>query len=415
MGQSPEPPAMGERRARWGYGYQDKVATDRILHILRDDLREGSTVFEGVRLADLQAGRVDDFVLVWKRRVEGNSIKWSGDALPMNWGDLIGGEGLLKELAEGLFELRRRWTDRTVIVHLQTNRPPSLETRPNQIISSFSVAEFLRDHWEKGPTAQDSQTLKEAWERIVEHTGLSIADFGDFCKGCRFSLAFADPPGVGPDTEDWRHYLRQFDALHKSIATWLTDNPNSDFIDRDFLLWAIGFRGNRTGLIQRFPPPQIPYEPNATAADQLKQQIQSVSGGYIAVTGCAGVGKSTLVQDVLTNANYPFFIPYYAFLPDGEGNPRDRGEALTFFHDVIGRLDRFFGNRYSLGITEVAQGREALREHMAKANEQYVIQGRKTILLVDGLDHVSREVGLQSSILHQLPRPDEVPDGFLSS
>ena len=65
---------MGERRARWGYGYQDKVATERILRILKDDLRGGSAVFEGVRLADLQAGRVDDFVLVWKNRVEGNSI-----------------------------------------------------------------------------------------------------------------------------------------------------------------------------------------------------------------------------------------------------------------------------------------------------------------------------------------------------
>ena len=131
------------------------------------------------------------------------------------------------------------------------------------------------------------------------------------------------------------------------------------------------------------------------------------------MTGCAGVGKSTLVQDVLSNADYPFFIPYYAFLPDGEDNPRDRGEALTFFQDVIGRLDKFFTHRYSLGITDVAQGREALRQHMAKAHEQYVIQGRKTILLVDGLDHVSREVGLQSSVLHELPRPDEVPEGFL--
>jgi len=131
------------------------------------------------------------------------------------------------------------------------------------------------------------------------------------------------------------------------------------------------------------------------------------------VTGCAGVGKSTLVQDVLSSSDYPFFIPYYAFLPDGEGNPRDRGEALTFFQDVIERLDKFFTHRYSIGITDVAQGREALREHMAKAHEQYVIQGRKTILLVDGLDHVSREVGLQSSVLHELPRPDEVPEGFL--
>src|SRR5262249_17468011 len=48
-----------------------------------------------------------------------------------------------------------------------------------------------------------------------------------------------------------------------------------------------------------------------------------------------------------------------------------------------------------------------------KAHDHYVLQGRKTILLVDGLDHVSREIGLQRSILHELPRPDEVPEGFL--
>jgi len=105
--EAPEPPAMGERRARWGYGYQDKVATDRILRILKDELRGGSAAFEGVRLADLQAGRVDDFVLVWNRQVEGNSIKWSGEASPMNWGDLVGAKGLIKELAQGFLRSAR--------------------------------------------------------------------------------------------------------------------------------------------------------------------------------------------------------------------------------------------------------------------------------------------------------------------
>jgi len=153
---------MGERRARWGYGYQDKVATDRLLRILKDDLRGGFAVFEGVRLADLQAGRVDDFVLVWSRQVEGNSIKWSREASAMNWGDLIGTEGLVRELAEGFLELRRKWPDRTVTVRLQTNRPPSREKHPNQIISAFSVAEFLWNHWETGPTARDAEALKDA-------------------------------------------------------------------------------------------------------------------------------------------------------------------------------------------------------------------------------------------------------------
>ena len=65
---------MGERRARWGYGYQNKVATERILNFLRRDLREAAVAFEGVRLADLEAGRVDDFVLVWKESVGGSAM-----------------------------------------------------------------------------------------------------------------------------------------------------------------------------------------------------------------------------------------------------------------------------------------------------------------------------------------------------
>jgi hypothetical protein len=37
-----EAPAMGERRARWGYGYQDKAATGEVLDALRRDLRNGA-------------------------------------------------------------------------------------------------------------------------------------------------------------------------------------------------------------------------------------------------------------------------------------------------------------------------------------------------------------------------------------
>jgi hypothetical protein len=403
---------MGERRARWGYGYQDKVATERILNLLREDLRDGNTIFEGVRLADLDAGRVDDFVLVWEKKVEGNSIKWRGDASPLNWRDFIGANGLLKELADGYQRLKDRWSGKAVSVRLQPNRPLSPEKHHAQLISTFSVAEFMNEHWSSGPIAHASTEVTAAWSKISEHVGLTDSDFSEFVNSCNLSLGYPEPPGSGPDSQDWRHYKKQFDDLHKAIATWLTNNPHSDFIDRFFLLSAIGFRGNRSELIQRFPLPKIPYSKNGTSVDKLKQLIDKTEGGYIAVVGPAGIGKSTLVQDVLSDTQYPFFIPYFAFLPDTDGN-RDRGEALTFFQDVIGKLDKFFTNRYSLGVSDVAQGRESLREHMSKANEKYIIQGHKTILLIDGLDHVSREINLQNNLLQELPSPDEVPDGFI--
>src|SRR5690606_27064696 len=154
----------------------------------------------------------------------------------------------------------------------------------------------------------------------------------------------------------------------KAIATWLTNNPDGDFIDRESLLAAIGLRTTRSGLIQRFPEPDIPYEKNHASADQFKADVDALPGSYIAVVGPAGVGNSTLVQDVLTDSSYPLFIPYYAFLPSTDGN-RDRAEALTFFQDVVGRLDRFASVRHSLGVADIAQGREALRRHMASANQ----------------------------------------------
>ena len=403
---------MGEKWARWGFGYQDKVATERILNSLRKDLRDGTTAFEGVRLADIEAGRVDDFVLIWKESVEGNSIKWSAGAADFTWGELIGASGLLRDIADGWKRLRNHWKEHTITVRLHTNRPASNEKHHAQLIPSFSLSEFVSKHWASGPDKADSADAREAWQKIADHVGLGGAELSDFVAHCELAFGQAEPPGAGPDTIDWRHYQKQFDRLHKAIATWLTNNPDADFIERDHLLKAIGLHSNRSGLIQRFPEPEIPYEKNQVAADRLKSLVDSTPGGYLALVGSAGVGKSTLVQDVLTDSDYPYFVPYYAFLPSTDGN-RDRAEALTFFQDVVARLDRFDSKRRSLGVVDIVQGRDALRRHMSSANQRYVLKGHKTILLIDGLDHVMREVALQASVMNELPHPSEVPEGFL--
>ncbi len=408
----PAAPAMGERNARWGYGYQDKAATDRIIGALKEERRQGGFRLECVRLADVYAGRVDDFVLVWEDRVEGNSIKWRKDPKPVEWGDLIGAGGLLKELADGYLALRDRWGDRTVRVRLQTSYPAS-ETRKGRLVQGQSVAEFVRDHWRKGGGAANSEKVREAWQAIKLHTGLQGGDWTEFVDACNLSLGVPEPRSAPVMDEDTRVYARQFDRLHQALATWITNHPTLESVPREYLLEAVGLRSNRSEFVQTFPHPDIPYRRNIRAALALREMVDAIDGGYVAVSGLAGGGKSTLVQDVLGAETSFVFIPYFAFLPHGEGHPRDRGEALNFYHSVIGKLDRVFSGRSSLGIENTMQGREALRRHMGSAHEGFVRDGTKTVLVVDGVDHVQREGGIRESILSELSLPDEIPAGFL--
>jgi len=82
----------------------------------------------------------------------------------------------------------------------------------------------------------------------------------------------------------------------------------------------------------KISPSQIPYEQNVTAADQLKQLIEAVSGGYIAVTGCAGVGKSMLVQEgnrlIVWNCERQLDGPYYRWMAMNSNVARKLGWTL---------------------------------------------------------------------------------------
>ena len=405
-------PGTGEKLARQGYGYQDRAAAERILSALRDERTQGGPRLEGVKLADELAGRVDDCVLVWPDRIEGNSIKWSRDQAPLNWGGLVGKSGLLRELADGFQELKRNYSGRRVGVRLQT-RYPAEDAESGRIVTDIGVAEFLHQHWVAGALAADSGPVRQAWDVVRAQTKLSGEALDKFVNACELCLGVPEPPVVESDDLESRHYRQQLDALQEKLSTWHSRHPDTDFVSREFLLDAIGLLPYEPALAQSFPSPTIPYERNQSAAESLQQLLRCRDRGYVAVTGTAGAGKSTLVQDVLVGQEDTVFVPYFAYLPGGEGDPRDRGEALTFFQSVVARLDRAFTRGSSIEIGSVDHGRHALRQHMECASKRFSESGCKTVLLVDGLDHVTREVGLRHSLMRQLPHPDQFPPGFL--
>lgn len=54
---------------------------------------------------------------------------------------------------------------------------------------------------------------------------------------------------------------------------------------------------------------------------------------------------------------------------------------------------------------------ERFHRQLALLGEEYRLTGRRTVILIDGLDHIDRELQPSRSLLADLPWPDQVPDG----
>ena len=405
-------PARGERNARFGYGYQDKAVTELIFNAIKQEKRAAGPMLKGVRLADERAARVDDFVLVWENRVQGNSIKWRRNGKAMSWGDLIGERGILKELATGYQTLKQNWTNHRVEVRLQTSFPPS-DSTSGRIVKGISLDEFVRVHWDRGPFAAKHEAVKAAWKVVKSHTNLKGVGLSEFVAACELALGVPEPGKSETNDADSQAYQRQFERLHSMLATWLSNHHESEMVERQYLLQAVETEVLEMGLSQEFPKPRIHYIRNEITARELERKVVEIDGGYLAVSGSAGGGKSTLVQDVLENNRSIVFVPYFVYLPDGKGNARERGEAIVFFKHVVEQLDVHFPDRKSIGVSSLIEGRQGLRRHMQSAHERFNSSRTKTVLLIDGLDHVIKERGIRESILHELPIPDEIPKGFM--
>ena len=54
---------------------------------------------------------------------------------------------------------------------------------------------------------------------------------------------------------------------------------------------------------------------------------------------------------------------------------------------------------------------EIFNGQMKKLGKEYKEKGEKTLILIDGLDHIAREQHPERSLLCDLPQPNEIPDG----
>ena len=413
-------PAEGERRAISGYSGQYNVAAAVILSGLRE------RGLQWIRVADPEAGRVDDLQVGSDGRVDAYQVKWSQFPGSFTFNELVSDKdknpNLLAQLAEGWSRLRKSYPKYRVVVHLLTNETPSPRADipkgdPPPTPSHFAA--FFPQVWEPFRRSPRDETFKipvewePAWNKMREASGLTETDFEVFVRDCELDFSYQLPFSSDPTPTIEKRYARQdIEQIASVLFRTVADPARVIELDRDDLLHRLDWT-QRFELVNshQFPVNEALYQPINPSVQGLKDSVNTLPGGYIALLGTPGSGKSTLLTKTLRELDERVFS-YYAYVPDAPFPNSLRGESVSFLHDVGIQLDRA---GFVVGNSPSRLDRQQLlyRFHgqLELLGRDWEENGRKTIILIDGLDHIDREQNPHQSLLGDLPEPNQIPNG----
>jgi hypothetical protein len=397
-------PGDGERRAMAGYVPQYDVAGVLILEALLNGL-------EWIRVADPRAGRVDDVQYGTAGRVDGYQVKWGRAPRPLTWHALLGstskGTGHLRDLADGWKRLRVANPEHHVVVHLVTNSLPS-----PQKAARGSLERFLREAW---PMRFDRDIApaagwRQAWTDLRVATGLGSREFAEFARCCELEPGYALYRSPYADPHNQGHGLPLGAADIAALLPRLAAAPDQMVeIGRVELLRRLGW--SQLFAVRNhhdFPVDRDTYRAPRSDRAAIDELLDTV-GGYVAVLGPPGSGKSSLLTESLRSRDR--VVRYYAFVP-GDTAGALRGEAVSYLHDTVLRLQELDFDTRELVRDDEQWLQRKLRRQFAAMGRQHLETGERTILLVDGLDHALTEASTRP-FFASLPEPSVIPDGVL--
>lgn len=413
----PVAPGEGERRAISGYYSQYLVSASLIYRALRGQK------LNWIRLADPEAGRVDDLQIGGQSRVDAFQVKWSQYGGNFSFHDLKAsgsGPSIIAQLADGWSRLKRLHPGQRIAVHLINNQIPSVSDRPpvgDPPPTPRHFAAFLGQAWNPArKEPEDSQwdipaAWSPTWDELRAATGLSPIEFKSFIHDCELEFGYRIPE-LGVNEREGQIIQADLQQITQSLFAAVADPVRIIELNLDQLLLRLGWK-ERFEFKSRheFPVNEALYHPIEENKNQLEAALSNLPGGYIAVIGTPGSGKSTFLTETL-RSRPERVIRYYAYVPEAQDPIILRGESINFLHDVVLALER---TGFRVGESLVRLDRDQLlgrfHHQLQLLHEDWQTSGRKTLILIDGLDHIAREQNPNRSLLEDLPLPEQVPDG----
>lgn len=406
---------LGERVAMSGYLPQyDEFAIKVYEAIESGDLEE-------IRVADEEdnVGKLDDIVYVTNYDVFAYQVKWTTDGNTMSYLDF---KALIPDIVKGWRCLKSIYPDKTVWPKLLTNK--LLSTGDHSIIKlagkkAGGFAAFEKEVLRK---LKNGETVESRWEAALNdlktESTLTESEWDAFWQVFTFSFDYhQELIEVANAYEDDRiddiiHINRLIQEL---VARKGCNNPISE---RDIFI--------KLGWINRFEPvfehnlkvPEESYVPNAAGMAQLDACLKDKTKGYLFLKGSPGSGKSTLLTQWTRSLANPS-VKFYAFdflNPSSQRNDSSRGSGTTFLNDIVVQINKAgFDSRSMLpSFKNFSSLKKRFYEQMDYLSKKFAETGVPFLIVVDGLDHITREyTDCAHTLMRVLPSPSDIPDGVV--
>jgi len=304
-----------------------------------------------------------------------------------------------------------------VIGHLLTNKALSMHDQISLGTSQNSnFSEFYHEVWLNW---KNGMKIAHKWElpiqELIQASGISESKFHDFITHFEFQ-----PEYVGKEfkVKASRHSRSLQD--HHDFRSFLLENVadrnrNVLFTKQDIIL-GLGWESRfKTTFNHELMVDPIRYQAIESTIRDLDDKIAIHKGGYLFLKGGPGSGKSTLLTEWIRNRQERI-VKYYAFDFTNSSsaiNFSSRGDATNLYFDLVLQIKRAgFYRSEMVPYHDLVFLKTVFHEQLKNLGEDYQKGARKTIIIIDGLDHVPREYqGAAQSFLRELPRPDELPEG----
>jgi len=404
------PSSKGERAAMGGYLPQyDEFARSVYDCIVEDDL-------ECIRVADSEdsVGKLDDICYVKNHEVHAYQVKWSNIDSVITYGSF---KSLLPQIVDGWRKLKTNYPKKTVIPHLLTNKgcsnskiknmPASFSDYTQQVILCLKENKLVNQKWNK------------AYSDLKKFSTLTEDEWGEFWQVFVFTTKYkAEAIDVSKKLESQR--TKDLIDLHRLIEQIVANPSRKSVFYKSEIIQKLGWHNRfNTHYNHDLSVSLSSYEPINAAIKDLNKILGKITKGYIFLKGTPGSGKSTLLtQWVRTIPNKS--VRYYAFdftNPSSQfNNDSKRGEATSFLYDIILMLEKagFRNNESTLHYENYHYLKKCFGSLLKAISESYNKTHLPFIIIIDGLDHITREyTDCVHSLMGILPSPSEIPDGVI--